>query len=231
MEAVPGGRLCAKCANTIVDFRKMSWGKIKAIQTESGNTTCGLYSQKQLDNWMPKKKDSSPLLKQAMASLFLMGALSGQKVYAHSASETHPVFYLEEEEKNIEPLNVVKDDSTKVTIRGMVTDSETNEPLTFVKVYLKEFQIGATTDFDGFFTLQIPKSLTDSSLTLTVEDIMYQSASVDLTDKMLSGSLFEIQLEKEKVNLSVFYVSAPSKRDERKLKRQERREKRKAKRN
>ena len=49
--------------------------------------------------------------------------------------------------------------TTKIT--GKVTDSDTGEPLPFVNVYFKGASEGATTDFDGYYTLT-SSSPTDS---------------------------------------------------------------------
>lgn len=45
----------------------------------------------------------------------------------------------------------------KGTLKGLLSDKETNnEPLPFANVLIKGTTIGATTDFDGFYTLSVP---------------------------------------------------------------------------
>ena len=45
------GRICGACDKLIFDFRKNTWNEIEKKQRESNNTTCGLYSDKQLKYW------------------------------------------------------------------------------------------------------------------------------------------------------------------------------------
>lgn len=46
---------------------------------------------------------------------------------------------------------------TKGTLKGLLTDKETNnEPLPFANVLIKGTSIGATTDFDGLYTMKVP---------------------------------------------------------------------------
>jgi hypothetical protein len=52
----------------------------------------------------------------------------------------------------INPFNQAKSQQM-TTIRGIVTDSLTNEPLPFVNIVFQGKNIGTTTDFDGKFTL------------------------------------------------------------------------------
>ena len=39
-------------------------------------------------------------------------------------------------------------------VRGKITDAETNDALPFVNIYFKGTTVGATSDFDGAFTLR-----------------------------------------------------------------------------
>ena len=45
----------------------------------------------------------------------------------------------------------------KGTLKGLLTDKETNnEPLPFANVVIKGTTIGATTDFDGKYSIKVP---------------------------------------------------------------------------
>ncbi len=46
-----GGRRCELCSKIIVDFSRMKWSDIRRIQAEGGYSVCGLYSEKQIENW------------------------------------------------------------------------------------------------------------------------------------------------------------------------------------
>ncbi|WP_289024436.1 SusC/RagA family TonB-linked outer membrane protein [uncultured Salegentibacter sp.] len=61
-------------------------------------------------------------------------------------------------------------------ITGIVLDSETNEPLPGVNVYLKGTAIGVITDFEGEFTLKVPSE----NSTLVIQFLGYESQELSV---------------------------------------------------
>ncbi|MEN8965496.1 MAG: carboxypeptidase-like regulatory domain-containing protein, partial [Polaribacter sp.] len=54
-------------------------------------------------------------------------------------------------------LSQVLTAQNKGTLKGLLTDKETNnEPLPFANVVIKGTTIGATTDFDGNYSIKVP---------------------------------------------------------------------------
>lgn len=51
MEPTEGGRVCGQCSKVIIDFSHKSWAEIQRMQLANNVSLCGMYSQKQLDNW------------------------------------------------------------------------------------------------------------------------------------------------------------------------------------
>lgn len=67
---------------------------------------------------------------------------------------------------------------TNGTLRGLVTDSTTVEALSFANAYVKELQVGATTDARGYFL--IPGIPANKTYTLIVSYIGYITKSVKI---------------------------------------------------
>jgi len=88
-------------------------------------------------------------------------------------------------------------DAQEVTkIMGMVRDAQTGDTLPFVSIYFKNTQIGATTGFDGRFSLESRKA-TD---TLVASYIGY--TSVYLPIQRNSFQVVDIKMEPERYELS-----------------------------
>lgn len=86
------------------------------------------------------------------------------------------------------------------TIKGIVTDSITGEPLPYVAVLLKGTTIGATTDLDGVFTL----SSSSKVRTLMVSYLGYEEKELKFVPGK-TGDL-KIQMAPTSINLSEVVV-------------------------
>ena len=87
------------------------------------------------------------------------------------------------------------------TIKGVVTDSVTGEPLPYVAVLLKGTTIGATTDLDGIFTL----SSSSRVRTLQVSYLGYATKELSFVPGKTDD--LKIRLAPEAINLSEVVVS------------------------
>jgi hypothetical protein len=78
------------------------------------------------------------------------------------------------------------------TLKGIVRDSLTGEPLPFAVVYIKELNIGAQTDIEGSYLLKIPENRQFDSLIVTVSFVGYQSNQIVLRRKQFiaDGNFF-----------------------------------------
>jgi hypothetical protein len=72
MKPTEGGRICSACEKTIVDFSRMKWKEIELIQTENSNSVCGMYTDRQLNNWGEEPKRSFLKLPSATASSLIL---------------------------------------------------------------------------------------------------------------------------------------------------------------
>ena len=75
MKTAEGGRICLKCEKLIIDFRNKKWNEINTIHNVSNNPVCGIYTNRQLENWGNDKnnfiflKNTLPKLTFALASV------------------------------------------------------------------------------------------------------------------------------------------------------------------
>ncbi len=143
MEKTEGGRICSACTKMIVDFSKMSWSEIEAIQLANNNTVCGMYNPKQLEYWGREIPSNNVKLKKfiGLSSLTITMATSAM---GQSAPIDH------------------------VLIQGQVLDGKSNQPIENALVSLKQSKLSATTDSNGKFQLVL-KQLPEENITDTLE--------------------------------------------------------------
>jgi CarboxypepD_reg-like domain len=77
-------------------------------------------------------------------------------------------------------------------IKGLVRDSLSGEPLPYALVFIKEFNIGAETDFEGRYLLKIPENISFDSLFVRVSFVGYYPNQIVLRRKQLiaGGNFF-----------------------------------------
>jgi hypothetical protein len=200
-----GGRICGQCDKIIVDFSKKSWKEIEQIQQQNNNALCGMYRQKQLDNWGSEIGSSKEnLLKvAAITGLTITLALS-----AHAQTN---------------------DTIDKVVIRGHVIDNQTGEDVLFANVAMKNRNLYTTTDIEGNFSFVIPK-LTSDTMTETLEvwvvgytsvQVTFQSLKPVITNNnnvSLNGDKLNITLSSNELEITAFYVTEPTRKQRMKSK-------------
>ncbi|WP_060874841.1 TonB-dependent receptor [Myroides odoratus] len=90
------------------------------------------------------------------------------------------------------------------TIKGILQDSATKEPLAFASVSIKGTTQGVNTDLDGFFTLEVP----EGKQTLTFTYVGYTSADKAIVVKANETVEITIDLISESVQLEGVVVQA-----------------------
>ena len=79
-----------------------------------------------------------------------------------------------------------KFEQDRTTISGIVKDKESGETLPFANVFVKDTNIGTTTNADGFFTLfDIPSETS----TIQVQYLGYKVETLVLTPEMVKGKI------------------------------------------
>ena len=94
------------------------------------------------------------------------------------------------------------------TVRGVVLNAETNEPIPTVHVYVSQTTVGTTTKNDGTFELTTKLS---GIHTLVFSYIGYKTQTKELNFYTDGRPYFEIKLESESVELETLEVSASNK--------------------
>ena len=164
-----GGRHCAACAQTIVNFTRMSDAQILEVMRSSVNN-CGRYRADQLNRELvalPAKNRFSfnPFYK-LIAGLVLV-------FYAGRVTAQKPGTAVHAPEKN--PL---EDSTSKVFIAGIVNDQE-GKPVdaASIRLFSSEgiFLNGIPTNSEGKFRLEVPKkAFSKESLYFTTQSEGYQ---------------------------------------------------------
>lgn len=89
----------------------------------------------------------------------------------------------------------------------MVIDSETNEPLPFASVLIKDSKTWTKTDLDGKFKLEIPDSLLSDNIYLVITYIGYKQAEIKFNKNNLPITIDLVIDPSEQVLLGeVIYV-------------------------
>jgi hypothetical protein len=126
-----------QCQKKIIDFSKMKWAEIEAIQEANHNAVCGMYHPKQIDNWgreVPKNNFN----KVAASAALILSLNSIDNVSAQSDSSNT-------KNKSLYISGVVKSKSKKGAV----------EAASFVTIFLNGTQYATTSFNDGYYMLSI----------------------------------------------------------------------------
>ena len=176
------GRICGKCDKQIIDFRNFTPLEIAREHALSNLPVCGLYTEEQLaptKRMTFKKKSTWSSVYLGILGLFYVNNLSGQ--------ETGDSTTIVQTEKDYEKRNtdvIQKSNSPAVQaadsiiISGRLTDTN-DEPLIHGTVLVKDFNKGTSTDFEGFYHIDLTEFFQDTSeITLVFSYIGFQTTEV-----------------------------------------------------
>jgi len=211
MTPTKGGRTCHDCQKVIVDFSKKSWNEIYETQQEHNFSLCGMYSNKQLDNWgkdvSKGKSCKTPLILASMlVSLNAVGNIDTQPL--NDEIELHEVEQLESINrilKNRQDTSITPD-----TITIQIIDSLTKEPLPGCHIRNLDNRFGVITDEIGEIRIDLDKLERRDSLKISYigyfdKIISIQELSETRTVE-LNSLIFSI------TNLTAFYVRKPTRK-------------------
>jgi hypothetical protein len=205
------GRLCSKCQNTIIDFRKMTAKEIAEVHVFTKGKVCGFYRKEQLTVNNPKNKFSK--LKPIYLSLF--GILSTTNLIGQNQKSPVKTEQIEKDatNQNKTPETIVNEHSHSIKedsliVLGTMKD-ENGEILIGANVHIKGTAFGTTSDLNGFYFLDISEQIKkDAQISLiysytgfvTQEVVLNRESVVDKKEIKMDISFLGGEL------LSEFYV-------------------------
>lgn len=190
MQAAKEGKHCLACNKNVIDFTNFSEEELLNYFSQRTNKVCGRLKPEQLDKVLKKKKES--FFQKLILKISLIAPLILLEPSESNAQIKGEVEFLEPENKHDSIFNVSDTLEAETTnfIKGKVIDANTKETLPFANVYLKNTNIGTTTDMDGNFELTIPDSIQNKNLTLVITYIGYQPIERLIAD-LPAGGIFE----------------------------------------
>lgn len=209
MKPTEGGRICGKCEKKIIDFSGMSWAEIMRVQELNGFAACGMYSDKQLRHWggeVPQGMGERWMKAAVLAAGLALGTAGMAQTSANSGGVTGSMI--------------------RGTVTGIAMGQVVAEPLIGAKVIVVGTDWGAFTDLDGNFTLTTPLSPEElATHKIQVRSIDFEDQEIQLGEYwkekgMTAEDPMKVEM-KTSVQMSVFYVREPTRREKRRWKREE----------
>lgn len=203
------GKICQKCQQTIIDFRKLNDSEVAELHIFNEGKVCGLYRKDQLRG-LKDKKTSGLKVRSIMAGI--IGFLS--TLNAKAQTETK-VVKTEQTEQTFNDNNQITTDSLvsktakdNIIISGIIKDNMGN-PAINAAVYIEGTIIGTTSDHYGNYSLNVTESFENmSEITLVYSFIGYTEQKEILSkNKMMESKnrLINVVLH-ESNDLISFYV-------------------------
>jgi len=192
MQAIPNGKHCESCDKNLVDLRNLNTQQIYDL-VNVDSKVCGLLSESQLQNEFNFKEQHSfskfGLVVSFASLVAFVNPVKSQEI-TEATTVIKPLTNLPSKLTVSEKINNIESDT--VLIKGKVVDVYTNEPLPFVKIYIKSNKrIGAHSDFDGKFTLRIPKVEFDTIVVLLCQYLGYTNVEM-VINKDSNSLLFQL---------------------------------------
>jgi CarboxypepD_reg-like domain len=197
------GRFCSHCSKSVVDFTQLTDSQVVKIIEQNSGKLCGRLSQEQLKRTIQiyQPKNTARLYK-ILAGVFLFGISKNSLALNLKNFERGSVSIIDNKLTNTHLSKNKSDlakDSLKNVVQGLVIDSETNMPLVFASVFIKDKKILTSTDMYGKFTLVIPDSLLTRKMYLDIRFIGYEPITVLINKKDLpiSNHTFLVKVQRE----------------------------------
>jgi hypothetical protein len=197
------GRFCAHCSKSVVDFTQLTDTQVVRILEQNSGKLCGRLTQEQLNRTIQiyQPKNTSRLYK-ILAGIFLFGISKNSLALNLKNFNTAPFSVINNKLTNTHFSKNNSDlakDSLKNVVQGQLIDSETNMPLAFASVFIKDKKIGTSTDMYGKFSLVIPDSLLTKKIYLDIRYVDYEPITVLINKKDLpiSNHTFLVKVQRQ----------------------------------
>ncbi|APG65184.1 hypothetical protein LPB136_07420 [Tenacibaculum todarodis] len=176
MSPVQKGKFCKSCNKEVVDFTKLTDAKITRIVSESKNL-CGRFKNSQLEREIETPQNKS--LSKVAASFALMSMIStAEPILSQDKVNKVESHHFKKVDPTIEAVFVDKEVKTdSISIKGKISD--VTGPLPGATIMLKGTTIGAETDFDGNFSIEIPNKKRKSHI-LVISYVGFMTQEIDI---------------------------------------------------
>lgn len=160
-----GGRHCAMCCKTVIDFTLMSDAQIIDIFKRAGsNPPCGRFLESQLNRDLADTRPGLSLggvVVRRAAAILLLVQSAAVTAFAQGRKMVHATQHTSVSKSNKKHT---------LAIKGIVLQSPTARPLAGIKVLANNI-LSAVTDSSGRFIINIPASPDTASYTVTVDTL------------------------------------------------------------
>lgn len=203
MTPVEQGRFCSSCQKNVIDFTAKDDEEILDFFKNYSGNTCGRFSNNQLNRPIEviELKPASSFLKYA-ASLLLPALLFSTrgksqfkeqlpKQVCEKTSYTSPSTSI-----RIGGVSATPVKTKFFTVRGIVIDIDTKNPIAMASVMIKGKNTGVVTDEKGYFSV----NLTSATSSLEITTIGYEKAEVQYS-KQNSNKEIIIEMKPATVGL------------------------------
>jgi CarboxypepD_reg-like domain len=165
------GRHCTACDKVVVDFTRMTDAEVVAFLSQASGRSCGRFRAEQLSRPLRVTADVPASRRWLAAALAVLGLGAAGPV----AAQNKPSASQEQRMRPGKPVAVQPSAKPpQPTVRGIVLDSVSHEPLPGVTVLLRGTTIGISTNADGSFELALPAEYAHHpSAVLTVSSVGY----------------------------------------------------------
>ena len=184
MSSTGQGRFCNSCQTEIIDFTAFSHQQIIDYLEKSESSVCEKITSIQLQQKLARRSFRFRNLYKFLASVVLASIIfrvQGQEPFRNNLVEQHSI-------GSCEPQNHKLTDS--ITIKGVILDKQTLEPLPFVQITLTEspMNVGCLTDFDGNFELKIAHDKLSDASSLSIQLPGYADEKVYMQKRYIHNS-------------------------------------------
>ena len=156
------GAYCSSCNKQVIDLTAKTENEIYELVTQHNGEMCARLTKQQLNTPIRKSELVNGWFNWRAIAASLGALLAFEKTKAATTGDSITVAAYDHTR-----TNKTEPDTTPVkpnTITGIVVDSETNEPLKYATVFIKDLHISTVTDSNGVFTIENASLYKDQTL-------------------------------------------------------------------
>lgn len=214
MQAHSHGKFCLNCNKAVIDFTSMSDAELIKTLQSSGTGICGRLHTHQINrtlvlNTVPKQPTRFKKILAAM--LLFIGAehVSAQKGMVVGVPQTNKT------QKDSMDTEKQHEGSLLAQLKGRVIDATTQEPIPFCMIYLKDSHNSTTSNKDGYFVFDIPKTQDRAKYSFQFNYIGYETFLTSIKRSELHVDITVVlKPEEYSVLMGDIYIEEPVKKKE-----------------